>query len=680
MHTPPANSENGDFSDKPASLVSAADSSNAPVAPLEKSGEVDVPTTSTAISTAAEVQAPEEATTVTSETGATPEGSDVVPEKELETATSIAESEKPVTEDEASQIKSLQTETELMSSVKKEIPNEGQGQAVSEETADGADEIDGAEENIADGGEEKIADGAEEQVNEEVPPNVQVSVETEQSVEDESVTEEVKIDDSAAIPEVSNEAAKIEPVTASTEGGREEEQVKTEENAESEESGVLPAEEKIQKYSDDEISLDSDSEPESSSASESESGSEFQSTSDSESESETESISAQEKADLHDFDDDEDVTSGPILSKNEVTDERAPELPAGYQVSANAPLEYIGDLVALVERSAIIKASVSGEFRILKESSVLCFEDRTLLGPLFETFGRLQTPNYRVKFNSDEVFEQMRQRLGHRVFYVVSDSQFVYTDAIKKMRGTDASNCHDEELPEDEQEYSDDEQELAAKQDKKRKKKQKRGDTAEPAKKKPTAKQDQQFVSYGFAQSAQPVPAQAAYASYQNPSMRAEPYQGQQYAAQQPYSGQQPYPLPEQYPQAYQSPAYQAQYQQAYPGQSFPQQFQGQPQYQNPYGVAYQQNVYPQQVRYQQNPYYPQPYGQPAPQVPAQIGQPPIGRPAPQNQLPSNPIAQQGANGNWDNRSLQQLQQMVSSQLAQNADASSRQPPYEQNK
>ena len=43
------------------------------------------------------------------------------------------------------------------------------------------------------------------------------------------------------------------------------------------------------------------------------------------------------------------------------------------------------------------------------------------------------------------------------MYYVVPDSQFLYTDSIKHIKGTDASNCHDEELPEEEQEYSDDE-------------------------------------------------------------------------------------------------------------------------------------------------------------------------------------------------------------------------------
>ncbi|RKP29151.1 hypothetical protein METBISCDRAFT_9017, partial [Metschnikowia bicuspidata] len=123
--------------------------------------------------------------------------------------------------------------------------------------------------------------------------------------------------------------------------------------------------------------------------------------------------------------------SGPIVSKNELTEEEASTLPADYRVPENAPLEYVGTIIGLVEQSAIISASTSGEFRVLKENSVLCFEDRLVLGPLFEVFGRLQSPKYRVKFNTGEEFHQISDKKGEKVYYVVPESQFVYTAALK---------------------------------------------------------------------------------------------------------------------------------------------------------------------------------------------------------------------------------------------------------
>lgn len=170
------------------------------------------------------------------------------------------------------------------------------------------------------------------------------------------------------------------------------------------------------------------------------------------------------------LDEDEEVIDGPIKSVHEVTNEKVPTLPESYEIPENAPIEEIGEITGLVDRSVIIRAKTSGEFRILKEGSVLCLEDKTLIGLLYEIFGRVQLPVYSVKFNLDEDFEKFKGTKGKAVYYVVPDSQFLYTDRIKHIKVTDASNCHDEELPEEEQEFSDDEQELAAKQAKKRKK------------------------------------------------------------------------------------------------------------------------------------------------------------------------------------------------------------------
>ncbi|CDK29689.1 unnamed protein product [Kuraishia capsulata CBS 1993] len=173
----------------------------------------------------------------------------------------------------------------------------------------------------------------------------------------------------------------------------------------------------------------------------------------------------------------DEVNDGPIISKNEVVDEAAPTLPEDFKIDSTTPLEYVGNISAVVEQNVIIKANGSGEFRVLKENSILCLEDRSPLGMVFEVFGRLQSPLYRVKFNSDADALKYKERKGSKVFYVIPNSEFILTDSIKGIKGTDASNCHDEELPEDEQEFSDDEKEQASKQQKKKKNKSKKPKT-----------------------------------------------------------------------------------------------------------------------------------------------------------------------------------------------------------
>ncbi|EMG48717.1 hypothetical protein G210_0671, partial [Candida maltosa Xu316] len=289
-----------------------------------------------------------------------------------------------------------------------------------------------------------------------------------------------------------------------------------------------PVNEEIQHFSDDEINVDDVSSSDDSSSNESDSE---DSSSDDSSDDEEEEENEANRGDL-DYDDDEgDANEGPVKSVHEV-EEKAPTLPEGYEIPSNAPIEEIGEITGLVENTVIIKAKTSGEFRVLQEKSVFCLEDRTIIGPLFEIFGRVQQPVYSVKFNSKEDFEKFKDCKGKAVYYVVPDSQFLYTDSIKNIKGTDASNCHDEELPEEEQEYSDDEKESAAKQARKKKKKgkEKRPLEQDAA---PSAKR-RDVPSYAPINSREQrgrPQTNSVYSSYQQPTQPASQY-GQPYYPQ----------------------------------------------------------------------------------------------------------------------------------------------------
>ncbi|GAV27845.1 hypothetical protein PMKS-001313 [Pichia membranifaciens] len=197
------------------------------------------------------------------------------------------------------------------------------------------------------------------------------------------------------------------------------------------------------------------------------------STSDSD-ESEGEDSSDSESENPVNEDDDDEVNEGdndePIKSKNEILDSKVPSLPEDYTVDVNTNIQFIGTISGVVEKNLIITTAKSAEDKVLNEGTVICFEDRTPVGLLYEVFGRLQSPVYSVKFNTREEAEKFRERKGNKVYYVVPTAEFLSTHHIRKFKGSDASNCNDEELPEDEQEFSDDEKEAAAKRKKKRKK------------------------------------------------------------------------------------------------------------------------------------------------------------------------------------------------------------------
>ncbi|KAF9245834.1 NAF1-domain-containing protein [Melanogaster broomeanus] len=106
--------------------------------------------------------------------------------------------------------------------------------------------------------------------------------------------------------------------------------------------------------------------------------------------------------------------------------------------------------------------------RALDVESLLVFEDRKVLGYIYETFGPTSQPLYQVKFTQQHPLDTAKIWLSREVFHVPQRSRFVFVDQLKKLRGSDASNLHDEEPADDEVEFSDDEQEAAFKAQRKK--------------------------------------------------------------------------------------------------------------------------------------------------------------------------------------------------------------------
>ncbi|KAJ1600220.1 hypothetical protein NDA14_003990 [Ustilago hordei] len=104
-----------------------------------------------------------------------------------------------------------------------------------------------------------------------------------------------------------------------------------------------------------------------------------------------------------------------------------------------------------------------GEYSVLDTGSLLCFEDGKVLGFVFETFGSIHNPMYSIRFASAASIDRDIVKAGKPIFYLPARSTYVMTQLLRSMKGSDASNMWDEEVAEDEIEYSDDEQEAEAK-------------------------------------------------------------------------------------------------------------------------------------------------------------------------------------------------------------------------
>ncbi|KAJ7459102.1 NAF1-domain-containing protein [Mycena galericulata] len=228
------------------------------------------------------------------------------------------------------------------------------------------------------------------------------------------------------------------------------------------------------------------------------------STSESESSSDSDSSDSDEeepsKINVRDLDVEEDEDSGVVApeaayfqTKNELveTDIVVPDID---EVGSDEVLERVGEIMSIMDRIVIVRGapldvtSRTSSDHALDCDTLLVFEDRKVLGYIYETFGPTSQPLYQVKFSATYPIVEDRVQLARPVFHVPRRSHFVSVTQIKRFKGSDASNMHDEEPADDELEFSDDEAEAAYKSSLKRKRESRansvaasRGSTPSPA-------------------------------------------------------------------------------------------------------------------------------------------------------------------------------------------------------
>ncbi|KAL9044050.1 MAG: hypothetical protein Q9214_002788 [Letrouitia sp. 1 TL-2023] len=158
--------------------------------------------------------------------------------------------------------------------------------------------------------------------------------------------------------------------------------------------------------------------------------------------------------------------SKPLRTKNEKLDEIFPK--PDVTVTPDMDIQELGTVEKVVEDSILIKAKVSGEYEVLESGSVLCLGNRSVIGVIAETLGLVQQPYYTVRFPEVAAITEAGIVAGSLIFYLKERSKYVFTQPLKAIKGSDASNVHDEEVAENEVEFSDDEDEISHKQHLKR--------------------------------------------------------------------------------------------------------------------------------------------------------------------------------------------------------------------
>ena len=178
--------------------------------------------------------------------------------------------------------------------------------------------------------------------------------------------------------------------------------------------------------------------------------------------------------------------SAPPKTRHEMDEDDIP-VPSISQVDTQDlhKLERLGHIHSIVDNVVLVEQDKSAQesesvYDVLDSESLLCMEDGRVLGLVYETFGSVLQPMYTVRFRSNTDIDHEMVAIGRSVYFLPSNSTYVLTRSIRT-KGSDASNMWDEEVAEDEVEYSDDEEEQEAKRRAKKSRSGRWQDNADPA-------------------------------------------------------------------------------------------------------------------------------------------------------------------------------------------------------
>ncbi|OAD04184.1 hypothetical protein MUCCIDRAFT_37049 [Mucor lusitanicus CBS 277.49] len=147
--------------------------------------------------------------------------------------------------------------------------------------------------------------------------------------------------------------------------------------------------------------------------------------------------------------DDEQYPDGIVKTAHEIVD-IVVEKPQ-FEMTPQTEIIFAGSIFQIIDNVIVIHCKPHSEFSTLDQGSLLVYENREVMGEVFETFGPVARPYYSVRFNDAKEINQEFAKVGQDVYFVPSyqKTQIVETEKLRKIKGTDASNVYDEEVGED---------------------------------------------------------------------------------------------------------------------------------------------------------------------------------------------------------------------------------------
>ena len=153
-----------------------------------------------------------------------------------------------------------------------------------------------------------------------------------------------------------------------------------------------------------------------------------------------------------------------VRTANEKTEDVIPK--PDVTITENMKLVLLGQVLHVVEDTIVIQGDTPGEYQVIDTGSVVCSAERVVLGAVSDVIGRVHAPMYTIRYSSVQESSSSGLTVGAKVYYPPELAKFVFTQPLRSLKGNDASNLYDEEVGEDEVEFSDDEQEREYKRNK----------------------------------------------------------------------------------------------------------------------------------------------------------------------------------------------------------------------
>ena len=164
-------------------------------------------------------------------------------------------------------------------------------------------------------------------------------------------------------------------------------------------------------------------------------------------------------------------------TRHEIINEKErKDYPIPFDVTLEDKFEECGIVKNIIENEILMIAINNNVLKVLNLDNIIFLSDKKSIGFIDDVIGQIDNPVYAIKLYPSIIDEKIVEKInpGDKLFFCSNRANVINAIELKnKSKGWDTSNAFDEEVGEDEKDYSDDEEEVQVKIRRKNNKKKK---------------------------------------------------------------------------------------------------------------------------------------------------------------------------------------------------------------